>query len=112
MSSFGSAIAVHGSPSTSVARGSTRERLGAAAEIAALECDREGEPVKRSGSSVGEGGGSGMLRSMTGGSVFITNLRPFARDLRLLVVEVLRPFAGRGVTYTSRGGVKRSDGYW
>jgi hypothetical protein len=74
--------------------------------------DRGGGPVKSKGSSDGEGGGSGKLRSTTGGSVFITNLRPFPIDLRLLELAGLRAFARRDVTYTSRGGVKRSAGYW
>lgn len=69
---------------------------------------------------MGEGGGAGLVRSMSGGSCLICNLRTFvpAADLRVTVFRLLdlgtfgqNVRAETGVMMISRGGVKRSLGY-
>ena len=70
-----------------------------------------GLPRSRRGSSDGDGGGGGLLRSISGGSFLIRSFRTAlpATDLRLLDLETLA-LDGDGVMSTSRGGVKRSVG--
>jgi len=64
-----------------------------------------GGPRSKRGSSVGEGGGIGALRSISGGSSLICNLSCFFFVCRGFFFCALE-----GWTMISRGGVKRSVG--
>ena len=75
-----------------------------------------GRPLSRSGSSLGEGGGGGTLKSISGGSFLIVNMSFFCFfvvvDFRLLDFDIRSgdTVARGGVWMISRGGVNCSRG--
>lgn len=70
--------------------------------------DLSGGPANKRGSSVGDAGGAGWVRSSSGGSSLITSFNCFAG--RLAGCFRLFPLAPIGVPMTSRGGVNLSRG--
>jgi hypothetical protein len=71
-------------------------------------------PESRRGSSVGDGGGNGKVRSISGSSRFTTTLTAFffvlAKFSRAVVLRTRLCGRGGGDNVISRGGVKRSVG--